>query len=225
MKSNNRLEQFLELQSKNMDIEKIAKEIGITAKTLRGFLNKNGYKIKDGKYILNTESNSAKDNQMSFEQIDTEKSAKKTNTRKIKSKDEKTKNILKTKKESSTSTSTSTKTNTKNKSKSEKKAKVTNVKKDKKINVTQEDLDKLCEVYDWYLQIKDFKAIKPKTASSKKDIIIEENETKELKTTSVRVNKKTWEDFERLCSNSSFNKQEILTQALKDFMKQYKNLL
>ena len=37
--------------------------------------------------------------------------------------------------------------------------------------------------------------------------------------------KETWEDFERLCSNSSFNKKEIITQALKDFMKTYKNLL
>lgn len=39
------------------------------------------------------------------------------------------------------------------------------------------------------------------------------------------VDKKTWEDFERLCSNSKFTKQEIITQALKNFMKEYKNLL
>ena len=39
------------------------------------------------------------------------------------------------------------------------------------------------------------------------------------------LKKETWEDFERLCSNSSFNKKEIITQALKDFMKTYKNLL
>ena len=28
-------------------------------------------------------------------------------------------------------------------------------KKDRKINITQEDMDKLCEVYDWYLSVKD----------------------------------------------------------------------
>ena len=35
----------------------------------------------------------------------------------------------------------------------------------------------------------------------------------------------TWEEFERLCSNSNFSKQQIITQALKDFMKEYKHLL
>ena len=42
---------------------------------------------------------------------------------------------------------------------------------------------------------------------------------------SIKVDKKTWEDFERLCSNSQFSKQQIITQALKDFMKEYKHLL
>ena len=81
-------------------------------------------------------------------------------------------------------------------------------KNDRKINVTQEDLDKLCEVYDWYMEVKDLKSMKIKA-----------------KSTSIKVDKKTWQDFERLCSNSKFTKQEIITQALKDFMKEYKNLL
>ncbi|MBQ8997373.1 MAG: DNA-binding protein, partial [Clostridium sp.] len=99
-------------------------------------------------------------------------------------------------------------------------------KKDRKINLTQEDIDKLCEVYDWYLQVRDNKNMKPKKIiSNKKDINIEEKELKELKSTSIKVDKSTWEDFERLCSNSNFSKQQIITQALKDFMKEYKHLL
>lgn len=98
-------------------------------------------------------------------------------------------------------------------------------KKDKKINLTEEDLDKLCEVYDWYLQVKDNKNMNPKKAKKKKDILIEEENLKQLKSISVKVDKNTWEEFERLCSNSTFNKQQIITQALKDFMKEYKNLL
>ncbi|HSQ90043.1 MAG TPA: DNA-binding protein, partial [Romboutsia sp.] len=98
-------------------------------------------------------------------------------------------------------------------------------KKDKKINMTAEDMDKLCEVYDWYMQVKDYKCMKLKKAPSKKDINIESNNVNDLKNTSIRVDKKTWEDFERLCSNSQFSKQEILTQALKDFMKEYKHLI
>lgn len=98
-------------------------------------------------------------------------------------------------------------------------------KKDRKINITQEDLDKICEVYDWYLEVKDYKSMKPRKTYNKKDIIIEDKELKDLKGTSIKVDKSTWEEFERLCSNSEFSKQQILTQALKDFMKEYKHLL
>ena len=98
-------------------------------------------------------------------------------------------------------------------------------KKDRKINITQEDLDKLCEVYDWYMEVKDLKSMKTKTKTNKKDIKIEDTNLQSLKSTSIKVDKKTWEDFERLCSNSEFSKQEIITQALKDFMKEYKSLL
>lgn len=111
--------------------------------------------------------------------------------------------------------------------KSQKNVKPKNVKpkRDRKINITEEDLDKLCEVYDWYLQVKDFKNMKPKKSTRKKDILLEDENLKDLKSINIRVDKKTWEDFERLCSNSTFNKQQIITQALKDFMKEYKNLI
>ena len=35
-----------------------------------------------------------------------------------------------------------------------KNVKMKSVMKDRKINITQEDLDKLCEVYDWYMNVK-----------------------------------------------------------------------
>ena len=101
----------------------------------------------------------------------------------------------------------------------------TTPKKDKKINISQEDMDKLCEVYDWYIQVKDNKVFRPKKLSSKKDIILEDTNVKDFKSVSIKVDKETWEDFDRLCCNSAFNKKEIITQALKDFMKTYKNLL
>ena len=86
-------------------------------------------------------------------------------------------------------------------------------------------MDKLCEVYDWYIQVKDNKALQVKKTSNKKDILLENGNVKDIKSVNIRVDKETWEEFERLCSNSSFNKKEIITQALKDFMKTYKNLL
>ena len=105
------------------------------------------------------------------------------------------------------------------------KKRITTPKKDKKINISQEDIDKLCEVYDWYIQVKDNKVFRPKTSSNKKDILLEDTNVKDFKSVSIKVDKETWEDFDRLCSNSAFNKKEIITQALKDFMKTYKNLL
>jgi len=218
MKGNERIEKFLELQNKNMGFEYISKEIGITVKTLRTFLNRNGYKLENGKYTMK-ENNEIK--QVEFKDANKDKKDNVKNIKNKKIKEEKDidkKDINKIKK--------TTKVNSKIEvSIKEKKKNNLKPKKDKKINMTVEDMDKLCEVYDWYMQVKDYKAIKPKIQSSKKDINVENNNITDLKNTSIRVDKKIWEDFERLCSNSRFSKQEILTQALKDFMNEYKHLL
>lgn len=102
------------------------------------------------------------------------------------------------------------------------KNKSTKPKKDKKINITQEDLDKLCEVYDWYLSVRDFKSLKRK--KNKKDIAIDFEPTED-KNVSLKVDKGVWEDFLRLCSNSGYDRKTIVTQALSDFMKVHKDLL
>ena len=201
MNGNERLDKFLKLQDKNISFENIAKEIGISTTTLRKFLNKRGYKSQNGKYI-SYNYNLKKD-------IEISKSNKKS------------------KKETQISfEQIDEKINVKNKSSKTKVIKSSSKpKKDRKINITQDDLDKICEVYDWYLQVKDYKSMKPKKTTKKKDILIEDLELKDLKSASIKVEKNTWEEFERLCSNSSFTKQQIITQALKDFMKEYKNLL
>ena len=213
MKGNERLKLFLELQNKNINIDDIAKQLGITTKTLRGFLNKNGYKLENNKYVLKDKNNLS---QISFIEIDSKekKDIKKTSKKNLViKKNTKNENNKLKKDEEKIKDIANKKVNKKNK-------------KDRKINLTQEDMDKLCEVYDWYLQVRDNKNMKPKKIiSNKKDINIEEKELKELKSTSIKVDKSTWEDFERLCSNSNFSKQQIITQALKDFMKEYKHLL
>ena len=213
MKGNERLKLFLELQNKNINIDDIAKQLGITTKTLRVFLNKNGYKLENNKYVLKDKNNLS---QISFIEIDSKqkKDIKKTSKKNLViKKNTKNENNKLKKDEEKIKDIANKKVNKKNK-------------KDRKINLTQEDMDKLCEVYDWYLQVRDNKNMKPKKIiSNKKDINIEEKELKELKSTSIKVDKSTWEEFERLCSNSNFSKQQIITQALKDFMKEYKHLL
>lgn len=203
MNSKDRIELFLKYQKQNMSFEDISTKLGIKASTLRRSLNKNGYKSEKGIYVKSID-----ESQISFEDI---KDTKKSSKSKIKGNNN-TKEINKSKE-------------TINSKEKVNKRRTTTPKKDKKINISQEDIDKLCEVYDWYIEVKDNKAFKPKKLSSKKDVLLDETNINDFKSVNIRVDKQTWEDFERLCSNSSFNKKEIITQALKDFMKTYKNLL
>ena len=204
MTSNQRIDEFLKLQDKGISLDEIASTLGIKPQTLKRDLNKNGYKSNKGIYEKKVD-----DSQLSFSVLNTKNNSDKS---KVKGSNKKTKDISKNKNES-------------NKKESVKKKKTTTPKKDRKINISQEDLDKLCEVYDWYIEVRDNKALKPKKLSNKKDISLENENITDFKSVNIRVEKETWEDFERLCSNSSFNKKEIITQALKDFMKTYKNLL
>lgn len=216
MNGNERLDKFLELQSKGISIDDISKELGVVTKTLKGFLNKRGYKLKNGKYVLKEEKEI---NQIAFMDIN-EKNNKDNKKKSVEKKATvKKEDVVKSPKKKTTAKNSVKDTNI-----LKGKTKRAQPKKDRKINITQEDMDKLCEVYDWYMQIKDYKAIKPKK-NNKKDVSIDKRELKDLKSTSIKVDKKTWEDFERICSNSQFTKTEILTQALNDFMNEYKHLL
>ena len=176
--------------------------------------------MNNGKYKL-------KDDFIEFKQIEFEENKnynknKSTKTKENKTTSKKEKDITKTGK----TKESNLKKNIKVENKVENKTTKRQIpKKDRKINITQEDLDKLCEVYDWYMEVKDLKSMKSNSSKNKKDIKIEDTNLESLKSTNIKVDKKTWEDFERLCSNSKFSKQEIITQALKDFMKEYKNLL
>ena len=202
MTSNQRIDEFLKLQDKGISLDEIASTLGIKPQTLKRDLNKNGYKSVKGKYIKRDEKSQNVSIQVSFvdnelKQKNNEKKAKKTTPKKTKVAEQNNKN-------------------------EKVKVKNTKTKKDKKINLTQEDLDKLCEVYDWYLEIKDCKSLKPK--KTKKEIVVDFEKTED-KTVSMKVDKGVWEDFLRLCSNTSHDRKTLVTQALSDFMKVHKDLL
>ena len=205
MTSNQRIDEFLKLQDKGISLDEIASTLGIKPQTLKRDLNKNGYKSVKGKYIKRDEKSQNVSIQVSFvdnelNQKNNEKKAKKTTPKKTKAAEQSNKNE---------------KVKVKN-------TKTSKTKKDKKINLTQEDLDKLCEVYDWYLEIKDCKSLKPK--KTKKEIVVDFEKTED-KTVSMKVDKGVWEDFLRLCSNTSHDRKTLVTQALSDFMKVHKDLL
>lgn len=205
MTSNQRIDEFLKLQDKGISLDEIASTLGIKPQTLKRDLNKNGYKSVKGKYIKKDEKSQNVSIQVSFvdnelNQKNNEKKAKKTTPKKTKVAEQ----------------------NNKNEKVKVKNTKTSKTKKDKKINLTQEDLDKLCEVYDWYLEIKDCKSLKPK--KTKKEIVVDFEKTED-KTISMKVDKGVWEDFLRLCSNTSHDRKTLVTQALSDFMKVHKDLL
>ena len=76
-KDKERIKKFIELQDKGLKFEDIALELGIAKTTLRVFLNRNGYKMHNGKYKLKDESSEFK--QIEFEQ--SENSNKKKSTK------------------------------------------------------------------------------------------------------------------------------------------------
>ena len=225
MKDKERIKKFIELQNKGLKLENIALELGIAKTTLRVFLNKNGYKMYNGIYKLKDESAEFKQIEFEESKSSNNKSTKITKSKKTSNKEDKTKKEVIKKVDNKSNKQSKSKQSLNTDTIQKKNVKMKSVRKDRKINITQEDLDKLCEVYDWYMEVKDLKTIKSKPKNNKKDIKIENSNIENLKTTSIKVDKSTWEDFERLCSNSQFSKIEIITQALKDFMKEYKNLL
>ncbi|MDU3337043.1 DNA-binding protein [Paraclostridium bifermentans] len=215
MTDKQKLDKFLKLQNKGILIDEIATQLDSDIKALRRFLNKNGYKSVKGKYVKKDDI-PVNDSKQDVKQL--ELTMNSTKSSKPATKESKTSTKAKKNNTSSTTSKKSSKPST---TKSQKVYKS----KPAKVNVSAEDLDKLCEVYDWYLSVKDIKSLKPKITKSKKDILIEECDMTDLKSTRVQVEKSTWEEFERLCSNSDHTKQEIITQAIKEFLKQYKNLI
>ena len=215
MTDKQKLDKFLKLQNKGISIDEIATQLDSDIKALRRFLNKNGYKSVKGKYVKKDDI-PVNDSKQDVKQL--ELTMNSTKSSKPATKESKTSTKAKKNNTSSTTSKKSSKPST---------TKTLKVYKSKpaKVNVSAEDLDKLCEVYDWYLSVKDIKSLKPKITKSKKDILIEECDMTDLKSTRVQVEKSTWEEFERLCSNSDHTKQEIITQAIKEFLKQYKNLI
>ena len=170
------------------------------------------------------------------------KEEKKTTRKKSSStnnKEEKKTTVKKESTKSSTSSSKSTASTNKSNASSSKSAttknkeakstttkKRTAPKKDRKINITQADMDKLCEVYDWYLSVKDTISYNAATEedSKNKDVVIEETDLKDTKKAYLNIDRQTWEDFDVLCSNCGFKKNEVLTQIIKDFLREHRNL-
>lgn len=96
----------------------------------------------------------------------------------------------------------------------------------KKITFSQDDMDKLCEIYDWYLLVKELDVLKTINLSDRSSKIeLERDIVKEVKRVSLNIDKDVWEDFSALCTNIDQKKNEVLTQIIKNFISDHKDLV
>ncbi len=139
---------------------------------------------------------------------------KKASDKKTKTSPSKAKSVSSVKK----TTSTKTKSSTKKKS-------GTN-----RVTMTQNDMDKLCEVYDWYLQIKDrvdFSKVGlheiPNYFNNMVNQVQDENIEKKILNT--KIDKDVWEDFDRLCKNLDAKKSDMINFILKKVISDFSDII
>ena len=113
---------------------------------------------------------------------------------------------------------------TEEKTKAVNKTKPRNKNKTGRVTFTQDELDKLCEVYDWYMTIKDLDPIKQVKQIENTDIKIEEDIIKEAKKVSITIDQEVWENFSTLATNISQKKGPLLTEILKEYLQKHKDL-
>lgn len=140
------------------------------------------------------------------------KSTKKENTKSIKKKST-------TLKKNKTSEKISKESKSQKKSSSKKKV----LKKNEKIIFTQEDSDKLCEVFDWYIGIRD--SLEINLNSSSNIPTVSESIIAKKKKISLTVDDEIWSNFSVLCENIGTKKGELISEILKEYLVNHKDLI
>ncbi len=85
-------------------------------------------------------------------------------------------------------------------------------------------MDKLCEVYDWYMAIKDLDPLKQVKHIENTNIKIEEDIIKQAKKVSITIDQDVWENFSTLATNISQKKGPLLTEILKEYLLKHRDL-
>lgn len=149
-----------------------------------------------------------------------EKSTSKTRPKRPGSQD----NKANTKSETSTKARATSDTKTLKKASLTKVAKTTSKNKISRVSFTQDELDKLCEVYDWYMVIKDLDPLKQVKHIENTNIKIEEDIIKQAKKVSITIDQDVWENFSTLATNISQKKGPLLTEILKEYLLKHRDL-
>lgn len=188
----------------------------ITFKELLKPVNSNDVKISEKINKTNRKKASKEDPLKNI----SEKSTSKTRPKHHSSQD----NKANTKTKTSTKTRATSDTKTLKKASLTKVAKTTSKNKTSRVSFTQDELDKLCEVYDWYMAIKDLDPLKQVKHIENTNIKIEEDIIKQAKKVSITIDRDVWENFTTLATNISQKKGPLLTEILKEYLLKHRDL-
>ena len=188
----------------------------ITFKELLKPVNSNDVKISEKINKTNRKNASKEDHLKNI----SEKSTSKTRPKRPSSQDNKANSKAKT----STKARTTSDTKTLKKASLTKVAKTTSKNKTSRVSFTQDELDKLCEVYDWYMAIKDLDPLKQVKHIENTNIKIEEDIIKQAKKVSITIDQDVWENFSTLATNISQKKGPLLTEILKEYLLKHRDL-
>lgn len=188
----------------------------ITFKELLKPVNSNDVKISEKINKTNRKNASKEDHLKNI----SEKSTSKTRSKRPGSQD----NKANTKSETSTKARATSDTKTLKKASLTKVAKTTSKNKTSRVSFTQDELDKLCEVYDWYMAIKDLDPLKQVKHIENTNIKIEEDIIKQAKKVSITIDQDVWENFSTLATNISQKKGPLLTEILKEYLLKHRDL-
>lgn len=188
----------------------------ITFKELLKPVNSNDVKISEKINKTNRKNPSKEDPLKNI----SEKSTSKTRPKRPSSQDNNTNSKAKT----STKARTTSDTKTLKKASLTKVAKTTSKNKTSRVSFTQDELDKLCEVYDWYMAIKDLDPLKQVKHIENTNIKIEEDIIKQAKKVSITIDQDVWENFSTLATNISQKKGPLLTEILKEYLLKHRDL-
>lgn len=188
----------------------------ITFKELLKPVNSNDVKISEKINKTNRKNASKEDPLKNI----SEKSTSKTRPKHTSSQD----NKANTKAKTSTKARATSDTKTLKKASLTKVAKTTSKNKTSRVSFTQDELDKLCEVYDWYMAIKDLDPLKQVKRIENTNIKIEEDIIKQAKKVSITIDQDVWENFSTLATNISQKKGPLLTEILKEYLLKHRDL-
>jgi putative DNA-binding protein len=188
----------------------------ITFKELLKPVNSNDVKISEKINKTNRKNASKEDNLKNI----SEKSTSKTRPKRPSSVD----NKANTKAKTSTKARSTSDTKSLKKASLTKVAKTTRKNKTSRVSFTQDELDKLCEVYDWYMAIKDLDPLKQVKHIENTNIKIQEDIIKQAKKVSITIDQDVWENFSTLATNISQKKGPLLTEILKEYLLKHRDL-